>query len=126
MTNQIQALIIEDNPELNMLFCEALKTSGFSVEGVLDGKNGARRLKEIEPHVILLDLHLPEISGADLLSQIRQDPRLKDTFIVVASADGTWSNFISEKADIVLNKPVSFIQLRDLGSRIYQNLTKGN
>ena len=96
MTNQMQALIIEDNSDLNALFSEALQESGFITEGVLDGQEAALRLKEVEPQLILLDLHLPNVSGADLLVQIRQDPRLKDTFVIVASADGTWSGIIGE------------------------------
>lgn len=124
MTNKRQALIIEDNSELNTLFCEALSNAGFVATGVLDGKVAQQRLKEIVPDVILLDLHLPRVSGSDLLVQIREDPRLTDVFVIVASADGTWSNILSEEADIVLNKPVSFVQLRDLGFRIYQNLSQ--
>lgn len=124
MTNILNALIIEDNPELNTLFRQALEDAGFETDGILDGQEAETYLKTANPDVILLDLHLPQVSGADLLTQIRQDSRLKETFIIVASADGTWSKIISEKADIVLNKPVSFIQLRDLGARIYQNIAR--
>lgn len=126
MTNKLQALIIEDNPELNILFCEALNESGFETEGVFDGKEAQQRLKEIIPDVILLDLHLPYVSGADLLVQIREEHRLTDVFVIVASADGTWSNIIGEEADIVLNKPVSFVQLQNIGFRVYQNLTQNS
>ena len=122
MTNEFIALIIEDNIELNTLFNEALKESGFKTEIALDGEEAQIRLQEFVPQLILLDLHLPYVSGADLLSEIRQDDRFKDTFIIVASADGTWTGLLEEKADIVLNKPVSYVQLRDLGSRVYNNL----
>jgi two-component system, cell cycle response regulator DivK len=124
MTNKPQALIIEDSPDLNTLFCEALNDAGFVTTGIFDGKVAQQRLKEIVPDVILLDLHLPYVSGADLLVQIREDPRLTDVFVIVASADGTWSNIMSEEADIVLNKPVSFVQLCDLGFRVYQSLSQ--
>ena len=124
MTKQMNALIVEDNPELNALFVEALQESGFMAEGVLDGQEAEMRLKEISPQLILLDLHLPYISGADLLVKIRQDPRLKDTVVIVASADGTWSGLISKQADFVMNKPVSYNQLRDIVSRIFRDLTR--
>ena len=124
MTQQMTALIIEDNQELNALFTEAIQESGFVTVSVLDGEEAQLRLAEIVPQLILLDLHLPYISGADLLLEIRQDPRLTDTIVVVASADGTWSGHVGEQADFVLNKPVSYVQLRDMGVRIYQNLTR--
>jgi DNA-binding response OmpR family regulator len=123
MTNQLKALIIEDNADLNQLFCEALAEAGFVTKGMLDGKEAEQCLQETEPQLILLDLHLPKISGADLLAEIQQESRFEDTFIIVASADGTWTNHLKEKADIVLNKPVSYVQLRDLGVRIFQNLS---
>jgi CheY-like chemotaxis protein len=122
MSQQMTALIIEDNEELNALFTEAMQESGFVTVSVLDGEEAELRLAEIVPQLILLDLHLPYISGADLLLAIRQDPRLTDAIVVVASADGTWSGIVGEQADFVLNKPVSYMQLRDISSRIYQNL----
>lgn len=124
MTKQMTALIIEDNPELNTLFSEALQEAGFITEEILDGQQAKVRLQAIEPALILLDLHLPYVSGADLLTQIRQDPRLKDCVVIVASADGTWTGVLDQQADYIMNKPVSYIQLRDLSSRIYQNLAK--
>jgi two-component system, OmpR family, alkaline phosphatase synthesis response regulator PhoP len=124
MTNQLKALIIEDSPELNLLFSEALNESGFITESIYDGQEAQLRLQTIEPALILLDLHLPQVSGADLLTQIRQDPRLKDCIVIVASADGTWTSILSEQADYMMNKPISYIQLRDLCSRIYKNLTR--
>ena len=124
MTQQMTALIIEDNQELNTLFTEALQESGFVTVSVLDGEEAELRLAEIVPQLILLDLHLPSVSGADLLLGIRQDPRLTDTIVVVVSADGTWSGYVGQQADFVMNKPISYIQLRDMGSRIYQNLTR--
>jgi len=124
MTNPLKALIIEDNLDLNALFSGALTEAGFISESVFDGEVAQRRLQETEPQLILLDLHLPKLSGADLLAQIRQDSRLQETFVIVASADGTWTGHLKEKADMVLNKPVSYVQLRDLGIRVYQNLSK--
>jgi DNA-binding response OmpR family regulator len=124
MTNPLKALIIEDNLDLNALFSGALTEAGFITESLFDGEEAQRRLQEMKPHLILLDLHLPKLSGADLLAQIRQDSRLQETFVIIASADGTWTAHLQEKADMVLNKPVSYVQLRDLGTRVYQNLNK--
>jgi CheY-like chemotaxis protein len=122
--NDLKAFVIEDNPALNTLFCDALRSSGFSTEGILDGQASLQRLDKVQPQLIMLDLHLPKVSGAELLDKIRQDPRLKESVVIVASADGTWSGIVREKADFVLNKPVSYVQLRDIGLRIYQNLVK--
>lgn len=115
------ALIIEDNEMLSSLFEEAFIEAGYETETALDGQVASTRLNEIVPSLILLDLHLPYVSGAELLKQIRADSRLDDTRIIVASADGTWSGFLDGDVDFVLNKPISYVQLRTLASRLLKN-----
>jgi len=63
------ALIIEDDEDLANIFAEALRGVGFEVEHVPDGKLAQERLKNGKaPFIILLDMHLPHVSGADLLT----------------------------------------------------------
>ena len=112
------AFIIEDHPMLSNLFEEALTEAGYATETALDGQVAAARLQEIVPNLIILDLHLPYVSGGELLTQIRTDSRLDKTRVIIASADGTWSGQLDYEADFVLNKPVSYVQLRDLASRL--------
>lgn len=116
------AFIIEDHDMLSSLFEEAMNEAGYETEVALDGEKASLRLKEITPHLILLDLHLPHKSGAELLKEIRAEPRFDDTRIIVASADGTWSNNLDDEVDFVLNKPVSYVQLRTLASRLLNNI----
>ena len=117
------AFIIEDHDMLSSLFEEALIEAGYETEVALDGEVASSRLKEITPHLILLDLHLPHVSGAELLKQIRADSRFDATRIIVASADGTWSASLDSEVDFVLNKPVSYVQLRTLASRLLNTFT---
>ena len=72
------ALIIEDDEDLANIFVEALRGVGFEVEHVADGQTAQERLKNgTAPYIILLDMHIPHISGADLLTNIiRKDERL--------------------------------------------------
>jgi hypothetical protein len=53
-----------------------------------------------------------------LLKHIRAESRFENTRIIVASADGTWANSLDAEADFVLNKPISYVQLRTLVSRL--------
>lgn len=116
------AFIIEDHDMLSSLFEEAMREAGYDTEVALDGQVASLRLQEITPQLILLDLHLPHVSGADLLKQIRAESRLDNTRIIVASADGTWSTNLDSEVDFVLNKPVSYVQLRTLASRLLNNM----
>lgn len=114
------ALIVEDDEDLANIFAEAMRGVGFDVELVADGRLARERLKKgVAPYIILLDMHLPHISGADLLTQIiRKDERFADTIVIITTADARMGEAYTEQADFVLIKPISFVQLRDLTSRL--------
>jgi CheY-like chemotaxis protein len=113
------ALIIEDDEDLASIFAEALRGVGFEVEHVADGKAAMARLKnEPVPYLVLLDMHLPHISGADLLAEIKNDGRFKGTTIIITTADARMGETYGDQADFVMVKPISFVQLRDLTSRL--------
>jgi CheY-like chemotaxis protein len=67
---------------------------------------------------VVLDLHLPHLSGRDILDEIRHDERLTSTRVIVATADPRMAEILDEQADLVLIKPISFGQLRDLSARL--------
>ncbi len=116
--NKPLALIVEDEKDLSDIFAEALQHADFNTEAVRDGQTAVNRLGEIVPDLVLLDLHLPNVAGTDILRQIRQDPRLDQTQVIVVTADARSAEFLRTDAELVLVKPVRFSQLRDLASRI--------
>lgn len=116
--NKPLALIVEDEKDLSDIFAEALQHADFNTEAVRDGQTAVTRLGEIVPDLVLLDLHLPNVAGTDILRQIRQDPRLDQTQVIVVTADARSAEFLRTDAELVLVKPVRFSQLRDLASRI--------
>lgn len=111
------ALIIEDNEDQNLVFTTAMQQAGFDTESILDGRIAQTRLQVVTPQVIVLDLHIPEVSGEDLLRQIRATPRLADVRVLLATADAALANDLQSLADLVLLKPISFAQLKQLGKR---------
>jgi CheY-like chemotaxis protein len=114
------ALIIEDDEDLANIFAEALRGVDFEVEHVADGQVALERLKSgMVPYLILLDMHIPHVSGADLLTNIiRRDEKLANTIVIITTADARMGEAYTEQADFVLIKPISFVQLRDLTSRL--------
>jgi response regulator of citrate/malate metabolism len=62
-------------------------------------------------------MHLPHVNGADLLKQIHANEKLKNSRIIITTADSVQAEFYRGMASIVLVKPISFAQLRDLTSR---------
>jgi CheY-like chemotaxis protein len=71
------------------------------------------------PFLILLDMHLPHISGADLLTNmIKKDERFAETVVIITTADARMGEAYTDQVDFVLIKPISFVQLRDLTNRL--------
>jgi CheY-like chemotaxis protein len=113
------AMVIEDNADQNLVFTMALNKAGYSTESIQNGTDAQRRLKEAVPHLIVLDLHMPDIDGNILLAQIRTDERLSKVIVVLATADAIFAEALQSQAELVLLKPVSFAQLTDLARRFY-------
>ena len=113
------ALIIEDDEDLANIFAEALRGVGFEVEHVPDGKLAQERLQNgSAPFIVLLDMHLPHVSGADLLTIIKREEKFAKTMTLITTADARMGDLFSDQVDFVLIKPISFVQLRDLTARL--------
>lgn len=113
------ALIIEDDEDLVNIFAEALRGIGLEVELAKDGNIARERLSAGEPpFLILLDMHLPHISGKDLLQQIRNDTRFSKTWVIITTADARLAEDYRDQVDFALIKPILFGQLKGLVSRL--------
>lgn len=112
------ALIVEDNEDLAAIFDTALQTAGFRTEVVQAGDIAIAWLTSRQPDVVVLDLNLPRVSGEEVLHYIRSEERLTNTKVVVATAFPRMAETLRDEADLVLIKPVSFVQLRDLAMRL--------
>ena len=115
---QPSALIIEDDRKIATIFAQALQTVNYKTEIIQDGKLALTRLAETVPATVILDLHLPWVSGQDILRKIRADKRLMNTRVMIVTADAILAEELADDADLVLLKPVSFSQLRELASRL--------
>jgi CheY-like chemotaxis protein len=112
------AMIIEDHEDAAVIFANALQGTGFEIEIIHSGDAAIKRLAETTPAVVILDLHLPRVSGAEILRQIRANMRLAGTYVIVATAYPDLAMGLEAKADQAFLKPVSFTQLQDLALRL--------
>lgn len=120
MHTQPLVLIIEDAVEIAAIYTEILEMNGMSVEHIADGAVALARLAGDAPDLILLDMHLPNVSGLELLSYIRESDHLKHTRVVAITANALLGQDLEEKADLTLIKPVNFTQINELTRRMLQ------
>lgn len=111
------AYIVEDNKDSVTIFRGALELADYEVDVAYDGAVAQERLTEIVPDLIILDLHIPNVSGDKVLQQIRADERLKDTRVFLATADANMAAQLRDQAELVLLKPIGFTQLKELAQR---------
>jgi PAS domain S-box-containing protein len=116
---QHTVVYIEDNPSNVMLVRRILARRPqvrLLVAG--DGAAGLRMVREHRPDLVLLDLHLPQMVGAEVLDVIRtdKDPALRLTPIIVVTADlspGTEERILQAGANGFIGKPIDLPMLLD-------------
>jgi diguanylate cyclase (GGDEF)-like protein len=115
----LQALIVDDDKDTARFFGTVLGLVGFEVEIVLTAREALAQLASLVPDLILLDMRLGyELGGGDILFQIRSNPRLDKTRVIVITAYPAMADPISNLADLVLLKPVEVEQLKQLAERL--------
>lgn len=111
------AIVIEDDEKLSAIFCQALKAAGFTAQAARTGKQAYLDLPVFQPSLVILDLQLPDARGEEILQYIRSEPIMESTWVIVATSEPALATTLHGVADLVLIKPVSYTQLRDLALR---------
>ncbi len=99
-------LIIDDEKVLAESLCMLFRDEGHQAGFTLDGRSGVTNALANAPDVVLLDLRLPDISGIDVLKQLK--PALPETMIIMMTAHGDTSTVVEAVkcgAFHYLNKP---------------------
>lgn len=76
-------LIIEDDPTISQMYRMKFETDGFDVRMASNGKIGVDLVKSFKPDIVLLDIKMPEMNGAEALDKIRKTDEGKTVPVVV-------------------------------------------
>ncbi len=126
LTGMMEILLVEDNLDDARLTIIALKQEEVRcrVHLVCDGEEALDFLhgrgvfgRAPQPHLILLDIELPKKSGQSLLAEIRGDPRLHDTPVVVLTGSAVHKAVLQAESlhvDGFMTKPVSWEKFIDV------------
>src|SRR5271169_4927501 len=118
--NQKTVMIIEDEPDAAELFAEMMRVSGFQVLKSYSSTPAMNMITREKPDVIILDIMMPDISGLDILRDMRAKADLAKIPVVVVSAKGMPSDVregLDAGASVYLTKPVGFADLRNAVER---------
>jgi CheY-like chemotaxis protein len=113
-------MIIEDEEDAAELFAEMMRVSGYRVVKTSKSVPAIEIMTAEKPDVILLDIMMPEVSGLDILRQMRGDPMLANIPVVIITAKGMPAdikNGMEAGASTYLTKPVGFLDLKEAVER---------
>lgn len=112
------ALILEDDPKLAELYETVLKQCQYNTTVIESGREAQKKLQTLTPALIILDIHLPYVSGTDILEQIQSDQRLQQTTTIVLTADLYTAKDLEGKVEHVLLKTHGINRLREIALRV--------
>ena len=112
------AFVIEDDEFVLPIYVAAVQDAQYEPVVIQDGQEAVEKLRTTVPDLVVLDMRLPGVPGVSILQMIRGDQRLAKTRVIVVSADATLTEYVREKADLVLVKPVGYQQLREMAARL--------
>jgi len=104
--NQMRAIVIEDDLDIQGQIVDRLKKEGFAVDSADNGGEGLYLLEEYPSDVAIIDLGLPELSGLEVINSIRE--KGNNIPILILTARGRWQDKVEgldAGADDYLVKP---------------------
>ncbi|TMB92580.1 MAG: response regulator [Chloroflexi bacterium] len=83
----VQVLLVEDDPLVARVYAQHLSHSGMTIHVATNGEDGVAVASRVHPEVMVLDIHLPGISGIEVLRTMSTSADLSSIPIVVLSND---------------------------------------
>jgi len=88
-------LIVDDSPADRALFRTILTRAGFTVDEVATGRDALAKAKEIRPHVIVLDVNLPDTDGHTVCRQLRADAQCAGVPVLMLTVRGNEADVLA-------------------------------
>ena len=99
----LDILLVDDDRDFADLLAESLRSEGHRVCVSRDAASALARARELEPHVVLLDIGLPDINGNELAQSLRRSLPSATPIIVITGRPQ--AQFLDD-VDLILNKPI--------------------
>ena len=93
--NKKKILFVEDEPGIADLYAMSFSSNGFEIESFVNGKDALKQLEEYKtgkiskPDVIILDILLPDVSGMDILKEVRKEKEFDSIPVIMLTNYGT-------------------------------------
>lgn len=125
ITLKKKILVIEDELELSEIYQELLRDNGYDVHTAGNGEEGLRKVVEITPDLIFLDLRMPILDGKNMLSRLKKDlefTKFKHIPIVILTNSGRIENIrdtirLGDASEFIIKSNITPDQIVDVAKK---------
>ena len=124
--NTTMKILVVDDDELFLAgFDKVLHTEAAEVKTVATGKSALQEIEASQYYLCFLDLFLPDLNGAEVLTQIKKtSPRTKVIVMTAGVVNKSMQEKIEKNAYMFITKPLDLLQIRMLTRRILEESTE--
>lgn len=105
----IRILLVDDEPDVIEIIKYNLEQEGYNVKTASNGNEALKKARKKTPHLIIMDVMMPETDGIEACEQLRKDPIFNDTIIMFLTARGEDYSYVAAfdaGADDYVTKPI--------------------
>ena len=106
---EIKILLVDDEPDILEIISFNLEKVGYQVTTASNGLEALKQAKKTLPHLIILDVMMPELDGLETCERLRQEEQFQDTIIMFLTARGEDYSYVAAfdaGADDYVTKPI--------------------
>lgn len=106
---EIKILLVDDEPDIIEIISFNLEKVGYQVTTASNGLEALKQAKKTLPHLIILDVMMPELDGIETCERLRQEEQFQDTIIMFLTARGEDYSYVAAfdaGADDYVTKPI--------------------
>lgn len=124
MDGRKRILVADDETSIRLLVCSTLEDEVlYEIHQASDGAEALNHIRTRQPHILILDLMMPRVSGLDVLEELKKNPPpLRPTIIVLTAKVNEEIRALNLGAEAFLRKPFSPLQLMNTVERALERL----
>ena len=100
------ALVVDDSMLIRYTVCRFLEERGFTVESATNGVEALGVLGRTHPDLIVTDMQMPEMSGGELLSALKNNPETARIPVIIVAGRGSGFDESEKRADFAIYKDI--------------------
>jgi DNA-binding response OmpR family regulator len=100
MRHEAEILVTDDDPDILLLFTTLLVNEGYEVREATTGKGCLDAARSRHPDLVLLDVMLPDMTGVEVCKQLKAEPGLRETFVILVSGARVSSEYQAQGLNV--------------------------